>query len=282
MNLHATTSHNEGILPTAIVGTFQHNDYGLLKRIIQTSIEVGFKGFDTAPSYENQEYLGRALVECMKLYAVDREDLYVIDKIDAWQMQETRGRIEPYVDDALRKLRVDYLDVLLIHWPFPQYFTETWKTCIDVYRKGKAKAIGVCNVRERHVFNLMEATGFKPHVVQIERHPLNTSESILKFNQERHIITQAYSPVARMMPALANSELIRDIAEKYQRTKGQIIMRWHIDTGAIPVFMTRKTERLKEYSKIVEFELDSEDVFAISSLNIDYKIFLESMACPGF
>jgi diketogulonate reductase-like aldo/keto reductase len=282
MNMPSQELYNQTSMPALIVGTFGHNDHGLLSRIIRNSIALGYRGFDTAPSYRNQEALGCVLNECLDSFSLAREEVFVSDKIDAWQMQESNGHIEKHVDRALGKSGLHYLDLLLIHWPFPAYVVKTWRSFVKVLSKGKVRAIGVCNVRERHLLELIEQTGVIPHVVQVERHPLNTFSEMIRLNRRLNIITQAYSPVARMLPALANSGTLLGIARRYQKTQGQIVMRWHIDTGTVPVFMTKKVERLREYSQIFDFHLEGEDIDAISSLNINHKIWLESKGCPGF
>jgi diketogulonate reductase-like aldo/keto reductase len=282
MALPAIQLSNNTQMPSVIVGTFQHRDYSLLKTIVGVSLRNGFAGFDTAPSYQNEAVLGKVLSECMAELSVERKNIYLIDKIDGWQMQQTKGNVEAFVDDALHKLRTDYVDLLLIHWPFPDFFLKTWECFVDLCGRGKARSIGVCNVRNRHLSQLINESGFKPHAVQIERHPLRTAEDILQFNKENGIVTQAYSPVCRMMPDLADSDILNRLSDKYSRSKGQIIMRWHIDTGSVPVFMTQKAGRIKEYAELFDFHLEAQDIHCISGMNADYKLFLESTACPGF
>ena len=269
-------------MPQLVMGTFQHGNRSTLKNLITSALRLGYYGFDTAPSYQNEEVLGSIFKELIEGGEVTREGVFLIDKIDGWQMQKSRGHITDYLEEALTKLKVNYLDLLLIHWPFPDYLNETWKSFIEVYNSGRVRAIGLCNVRERHLLPLVEQTGFTPHVIQVERHPLNTLSSLVSLNQELGAVTQAYSPICRMIDKISTSAVITTLAEKYGRSAGQVIMRWHIDSKVVPVFMTKRKARLEEYLGIFNFRLDAHDVELISSLNENYKLFLESRGCPGF
>jgi diketogulonate reductase-like aldo/keto reductase len=269
-------------MPVMIMGTFQHTSYKQLREIVRTGIEHGFNGFDTAYDYGNEADLGSILQECRGEFSLQREDLYLVDKIDIWQMAQNNGEVSRQIDEALQKLNTEYLDLLLIHWPLPGYFEKTWETFIDIYNQGKAKAIGVSNVRMRHLLQLVESTGFKPHVVQNERHPLRSDSEVFGYNQSNGIVLQAYSPVCRMIEPISNSGVLKNIAKKYGKTPGQVIMRWHIDTGSVPVFMTQKTKRIKEYAGVFSFALDKNETDIISSLDMNYKMTPESLICPGF
>ena len=282
MEIPTVTMQNGIKMPSMVVGTFEHREKRHLDVLIRNAVDLGFRAFDTAPSYRNEAVLGEIFDCLIEEGKVRREELFIIDKIDGWQMYQEGGNVVSAVRDALSKLRLDYLDLLLIHWPFPEYFSRTWESFVEIYRSGAAKAIGVCNVRERHLLSLVEETNFMPHVVQIERHPLNTVAGLIGLNQKFGILSQAYSPVCRMIDRIASSSVLVEISQKHSRSVGQIIMRWHIDTGVVPVFMTTKAKRLEEYARVFEFHLGDGDVERISALNKNYKIFLESWGCPGF
>jgi methylglyoxal/glyoxal reductase len=282
MEIPSVNMRNRVKMPSMVVGTFEHREKQHLDALIRNAVDLGFRAFDTAPSYKNEAVLGEIFEELIGDGKVRREDLFIIDKIDGWQMHQGGGNVVSSVKDALSKLRLEYLDLLLIHWPFPEYFSRTWESFVEIYCSGVAKAIGVCNVRERHLLSLVEETDFVPHVVQIERHPLNTVPGLLGLNQKLGILSQVYSPVCRMIDRIASSSVLVEISQKHSRSVGQVIMRWHIDTGVVPVFMTTKASRLEEYARVFEFQLDDADVERISALNRNYKIFLESWGCPGF
>lgn len=261
-------------------GVSSSKDYAGLKSVVQAALDSGIYSFDTAPSYHTEEILGRVLRETSEERNICRESLFIQTKIDAWQMQESDGNIERYVESALADMQLDYFDSLLIHWPVPEYFDRTWQSFIGLREKGIARKIGICNVRLRHLLKYKELD-FPPEVIQIERNPLRTCEAEINFCHQHEMEVQAYSPLCKMNSRLRYSEILKELSEKYGRSRGQIILRWHLDTGVTPCFTSTKPGRIREYAELVDFELSEEDVRRISSLNLDYKMYLESWACPG-
>lgn len=274
-------TYNNIEIPTIIAGTFKHRNSEALQKIVKSCLENGIIGFDTAPSYHTEKLLGKILLECLSELQMSRQELFISTKIDAWQMQESGGKIEVYVEKVLKEMGFDYLDQLLIHWPIVEYFERTWSSFQDLHKAGIVRVIGISNVRERHILKIMDSD-IKPMVVQNERHPLRNDKNVLEFCKENEIVYEAYSPVGQMMPSIRDSLILNRLAQKYDKSVGQVIMRWHFDTGSIPVFKTTKPERVKEYVELSSFSLDQSAVTAIDSMDIDYKLFLESVGCPGF
>lgn len=269
-------------LPTMVAGTFGYRTSSELLRLLRDSLEFGFNHFDTAPSYSNHTQLGEALSTLFSSGEVKREDVFLSDKIDGWQMQEAKGKVADHVTNALRSLKTDYIDLLLIHWPFPSFLVETWQSLEELQQRGVAKEIGVCNVEMRHLNRIAENAKTHPDFVQIERHPLNQASEVSNFCLNRRIALQAYSPVCRMAPKIAESPTLQSIASTHGRSLGQVIMRWHLQCGVSPVFMTTKRERLAEYRQTYDFTLSQDEMGHINAMNEDYKLFLPSRACPGF
>lgn len=255
--------------------------YEDLRQVIDAAVTGGIRRFDTAPSYGTEEVLGKALYELSQRYGVSRDDLWVQTKIDPWQMQEKNGDIREYVEIVLKKLRLDYLNALLIHWPVPEYFDNTWDAFIQLRDVGLAKEIGVCNVRVRQLNRMQKRTEL-PQIVQIERNPLRTCEGELEFCRDNHIEVQAYSPLCKMDDRIKNSEALKVIAEQTGKNIGQVVLRWHIDTGVYPIFTSKKCSRIREYCELDDFSLIEEQISQISALNANYKMYLESCICPGF
>lgn len=250
-----------------------------LYNIVKIALVNGIRYFDTAPSYKTEKLLGMVLHTCMKEMEIQRENLFIQTKIDAWQMQD--GNIEKFVDDVLRDMKIDYLDSLLIHWPLPEYMDETWYKIAQLKKKAKTKNIGICNIRIRQL-NEYEKYDVKPDIVQIERHPLRTCQKEIDYCHANDILVQTYSPLCKMHSKLKESGLIKGIAERKRRSIGQVILRWHIDTGVCPIFTSTKLSCIEEYSRIFDFSLNEKEVGQISSLNENYKMYLESIAAPGF
>ena len=268
-------------IPPIIFGTFQYKSLDELSPMIRSAYENGIVGFDTSPSYNTEEILGSALSKLCSSVGIQRNRLLIQDKVDGWQMEESKGRIANYVKHSIAKLRSEYIDVLFIHWPFPEYLAETWQTFAELKKAGYIKKIGLSNVRRRHVEKLLRETGIMPDAIQIERHPLRICKEDVEYFKKEGIIVEAYSPVCRMDKRLVESKLLNEIALKHSKTIGQVILRWHIDTGVVPVFMTKKDSRIIENVDIFNFSLSIEEVEKISSMDINYKIFVESVCCPG-
>lgn len=254
--------------------------YEALRPIVEQGIQSGITCFDTAPSYHTEKILGQILNECIRKSHLQREDIYIQTKIDAWQMQEMHGQIQKYVEYALMDMGFDYFDCLLIHWPIPEYFDETWRTFCQLRASGVVRKIGICNVR---MWNLKKLAAFNtlPEVIQIERHPLRICEKEIAFCKEYGMAVQAYSPLCKMPKRLVESRELDALAKKYHKSIGQIILRWHLDTGVSPIFTSTKPERIREYADIDDFRLTAEDIAVVSSHNENWKLYLEGMICPG-
>lgn len=263
-------------IPKIVIGTYQMPDQESMLRIVQCAVDVGITAFDTAPSYGTEAMLGNAL---SSIKNIQREDVFCSDKIDAIQMYE--GRIKEHVEQRLRLMHLGYFDLLLIHWPLRQYLDNTWKQLLALKEEGKVKAIGICNVRVRHLEDYANKS-IIPDFVQIERHPLNTCHEEVSYCHEHNIHIMAYSPLGRMLADIRKSETLKSIAESHGKTIGQVILRWHIDTGVIPVFGTRKEKRLKENTDLNDFSLSQDEISQIEEMNSNIKIFLESWGCPKY
>lgn len=250
-----------------------------LYNIVKAALCYGIYRYDTAPSYKTEKILGTALRTCMKEMDIKRENLFIQTKIDAWQMQN--GNIENFVDKVLCDMGIVYLDSLLVHWPVPEYMDETWYEISKLKEVSKVQKIGVCNVRIRQLYEY-EKYDIKPDIIQIERHPLRVCQEEIDYCHANNLSVQCYSPLCKMHPRFRENMVVRDIAEKYRKSVGQVILRWHIDTGVCPIFTSTKLSRIEEYSQIFDFSLSEEEICEISSLNENYKMYLESLAAPGF
>lgn len=269
------------MMPSLMLGTYQNNNYNELFNMVNTAVECGYTGFDTAPSYKTEDLLGKVIKECALSNGLSREDFFISDKIDAIQMQAGNGNIKPFIEDAISKMQVEYLDLLLIHWPVPEYIERTWDCMANLKESGLVKHIGMCNLRTRHL-EKYSSMGAPIEYLQIERHPLRICSSEMDYCQENNIQVMAYSPMCQMDERLKNNEILADLSDNYSKSIGQIILRWHLDSGSTPVFMSRKSNRVKENLDIFDFNLKKEEIESINSLNINYKLFLESWGCLGF
>lgn len=267
------------MLPLCL-GTFQQRDGIVLDKIVDKAILSGIRMFDTAPSYKTEKLLGEALHKSMIANHLTREELTLCDKIDGWQMQD--GNVKKHVKASLEKLGVDYFDFYLVHWPFSDYLVDTWLQLYKLKNEGIIKKIGLCNVRCHHIINLTESTGIKPDCIQIERHPLWNSNKEVCYCRQNGIKIMDYSPLCRMDERIVSSPELNELSKKYNKTISQIVLRWHLDTDCIPVFMTKKTRRIEEHTNIFDFTFQKDEIDMINGLDCHLKISLESWGCPGF
>ena len=247
--------------------------------IVSAAIEQQIKAFDTAPSYCTEEILGEVIAEKVRAGIITREEIFLQTKIDIPQMVE--GKIQKHVEMTLDEMKLKYIDSILIHWPLPDLLSDTFVQLQKIKGKGLVKYIGICNLNPRLLSDYFKHD-IIPDIIQIERNPLRICDKELEFCLQNGIILQAYSPLCKMNPELLENITLKKISYKYGKSIGQIILRWHIQTNVYPVFATKKTERIKEYSHIMDFKLTDEEILQISKLDKGYKRYLESWLCPGY
>ena len=267
-------------MPPIAMSTFGM-DYDQMRKQVLAGLKAGFRAFDTARDYSNEPVVGKVLEECLSEMGLKRDDVFITTKIG--NGQQKKGNIEDQIEISLNNLRTDYVDLWLMHWPFPGYYIETWKKMERVYGCCKARAIGLANPQVRHLEKLYASGINIPlHCVQFELHPLRTCKDIVAWCRSHGIAIQAYSPLCRMIPLLENSVTLQTIARDKGRSIGQIVLRWHYQKEQIPVFASRRPERAAENIDIFSFSLLPEEMKMIDALNQDYKFHLESVHCPGY
>jgi diketogulonate reductase-like aldo/keto reductase len=214
---------------------------------------------------------------------MSRSDIFLTTKIG--NSQQILGNISEEIELSLNNLKTEYVDLWLMHWPYPGYYKKTWSQMSDIYMTtDKVRTIGVANFRQRH-FNELLCTNdvLIPMVNQMEYHPLRTVVDLKNYMKENSIATQAYAPLCRLVDPLKNAPIFKELSYKYNKSIGQIILRWHIQQGDVmPIFKSYKTSRFKENIDIFDFELTREEMQMIFALNIDYKYHIESCNCPGY
>lgn len=267
-------------IPPIIMST-NWMDYPTMKKVVSAGLKIGFRAFDTARDYGNEHIVGKVLKECLAEQGLKREDIFITTKIG--NGQQRLGNISEQINISLKNLQTDYVDCWLMHWPYPNYYIDTYHKMEKVYQSGKVHAIGMANYHVRHFEKLWEA-GFDiaPHCVQFEHHPMRTADDIVAFCRAHNIVIQAYSPLCRMVDPIKNSPILKAIANRTGKSVGQIILRWHYQHQSIPCFKSVNIKRLEENFNIWNFELPIEDMEAINSMNCDYKYHIESASCPGF
>lgn len=270
-----------GVEMPPIVETTNWMNYPVMKELVTAGLKVGFRAFDTARDYGNEDVVGMVVKECLAEQGMKREDVFITTKIG--NSQQALGNIEEQIDISLKNLQTDYIDLWLMHWPYPEHYVDTWHKMEKVYKSGKVRAIGMANYRIRHFDHLFkEGIEIMPHCVQMELHPMRTAENIVAYLRERNIAIQAYSPLCRMIPKIRENEKLKEIAAAHNKSVAQVILRWHVQNKTVPVFKSLKATRLAENFNIFDFSLSDAEIDLVSSLNEDYKYHLESASCPGY
>jgi len=250
-----------GSIPQLGLGTWPLDDAEVEKAIVAAA-EIGYRHVDTAVKYGNEVGVGRGLARS----GVAREDWFVTTKLDGTYQGEDRAVAG--LDDSLARLGLDYVDLLLIHWPLPQrdQYVSTWETFIRLREAGKARAIGVSNFKPAHIDRLISETGTTPAVNQIQLSPAIPRREQRAYDSDHSIVTESWSPIGGTGDLLGDPVIAR-LAEKHDRTPGQIVLRWHVQNGLVAIPKSRNPERMAQNLAVFDFELDSDDLSALDTLD---------------
>ncbi len=225
------------------------------------AVEAGYRHFDTAQIYGNEQYLAEGL----EAAALERKDAFITTKISIHNF----ARVERSLEGSLSKLETDYVDLLLLHYPVTGLRSSAWKHLEAANRDGRARAIGVSNYTVRHLRQLLDRCAIKPAVNQVELHVFLQQPELLAYCEEQGIVVQAYSPLAHGNGL--DNPVLKDIAAKHDRTTAQIMLRWCLEVGTVPLPKSATPERIKENIGIFDFELDVHDMQQLQKLDCDYR-----------
>jgi methylglyoxal/glyoxal reductase len=263
-----TTLYNGVKMPWFGLGVFKVEEGPELVNAVKFAIKQGYRSIDTAAIYGNEESVGRAIREAMTEYGIKRDELFITSKV--WNSDlGYESAIKAY-ETSLRKLGLDYLDLYLIHWPVEDKYVEAWRALETIYKEGKLKAIGVSNFQVHHLEKIMQEAEMKPMVNQVEYHPRLTQHEIKAFCGQHGIQFEAWSPL--MQGQLFDNPLLKNLANKYNKTVAQVILRWDLQNGVVTIPKSTKEHRIMENSSIFDFELTTEDMDRISSLNENHRV----------
>lgn len=230
------------------------------------SFQLGFSLLDYSASYGNGELIGKAI----KKSGIDRRELFLTTRVS--NLQQREGTIKESLLQQLEGFGTDYVDLFMFHWPVTDYYLDTWKEMVNLYNAGYCRAIGVANCHPHHIEQLVKATGFVPMVNQVEIHPLFTQKELINYCRSKNIVVEGYTAIARFDDRLMRLPLLHHIARKYNKTVVQVILRWHIQTGVIPIVRSMNKKRQLENISIFDFELSMEEMNAINGININSRL----------
>ncbi len=253
---------NNGIkMPQLGFGVFQVGNEETTEAV-SNAIKVGYTSIDTAMIYQNEEGVSQAI----KLAEKKREDLFITTKV--WNTDHGFENTLAAFDKSMERLGLDYLDLYLIHWPTPKYdeYIDSYRALEKLYKDGRVRAIGVCNFEIEHLERLLNETEIKPVLNQVECHPYLAQNELKAFCKKHDIFVEAWSPLERGGNVLKD-EVILKIAENYNKTAAQIVLRWHLQNETIVIPKTITLSRMEENINVFDFELSKEDMEAIDKLD---------------
>lgn len=266
-SLNDTYQLNDGQkIPILGFGTWQMPNDQHTADMVQLAIETGYRHIDTATNYGNEEAVGRGI----KASGIKRDDLYLTTKL--MNPDHSYDLAKAAIDKSLQLLEVDYVDLYLIHWPVPIKYKETWQEANaeawqameEAQEAGKIKSLGVSNFWKEHMDELLKTAKVKPAVNQIYLNPSDMQPEVVAMNKEYGILTEAYSPLGT--GRIFEIEELQEIAEKYGKTVAQVVLRWSLQHGFLPLPKTETPARVKENADLFDFELSKADMDLIDGL----------------
>ena len=250
-------------IPEIGFGTWHIKDEKELEFSIKTAVENGYTHIDTASKYKNEELIGNTIEK----YNIPREKLFITSKL--WNEDKGYDNTIKAFQETLDRLKTDYLDLYLIHWPmtadnWEELNAETWRAFEDLYKMGKVKAIGVSNFMIQHMESLRKTANIFPMVDQIEFHPGMMQKEIFEYCRNNNIVVEAWSPLGsgRML----DNEDLKRIADKYKKSVAQICVRWCVQNNVIPLPKSTHLERIKDNIDIYDFIISDEDMEYINNM----------------
>lgn len=258
---------NNGVkMPILGFGVYQVDDLEECERCVSDAIDVGYRSIDTAQAYGNEEAVGRAI----RKSGVPREELFVTTKV--WITNAGYANAKKSVDESLEKLQLDYLDLLLIHQPFNDYY-GTYRAMEDLYNEGKLRAIGVSNFYPDRLIDLIQFNKVVPAVNQVETHPFNQQKKAQDIMNKHGVQIESWGPFAEGKNGMFTNETLKTIGEKYNKSNAQVALRYLIQKGVVVIPKTVNKDRMEENFDVFDFELTKEDMDAIAALDQGESLF---------
>lgn len=257
---------NNKEIPSIGFGTWKLKNNDSTIEVIKTAIKIGYRHFDTAFAYGNEEKVGVGIKDAN----IDRNELFITGKL--WNADRGYDNIINACKRTIKNLDCEYLDLYLIHWPasialYPNWSeinNETWKAFEYLYKEGLVKAIGVCNFKVHHLEELIKEASILPMVNQIEFHPGFMQKEILEYCKEKNILVEAWSPLAS--GKVFKNELLNEIAKKYNVSISQLCIKWCLQNGVLPLPKSKTEERMIENINLPDFTIDESDMNKINNM----------------
>lgn len=267
------TLHNGVEIPQLGFGVFQMTDAEVEQSVVD-ALQTGYRLIDTAQSYQNEAAVGRGI----KRSGVPREEIFVTTKL--WIANATYEKANVAYQRSLEKLGLDYVDLYLIHQPYNDIF-GAWRAMEELYEAGKVKYIGVSNFTNAKIVDFVTNNKIAPMVNQIETHPFNQQVEARNILDEYDIVHEGWAPFAEGRQDLFTNETLADSAKAHGKSVGQVVLRWNIQRGVVAIPKSTRRERIIENFDIFDFELSSDEMDVIASLDENKGLFVNHDD-PGF
>lgn len=246
-------------MPKAGFGVFQIPQ-DQTKDVVLKAIDAGYRLFDTATAYFNEKELGEAIRES----GIPRDEFFITSKL--WLTDTGYEATQKAIDDSLKRLGMDYMDLYLIHQPFGDIF-GSWRAMVVAYKAGKIRAIGTANFQPDHLENLIQFQDFKPMLNQVETNPFNQQIEFHKLMEDENVVHEAWAPFAEGHNGIFQNPTLTKIGEKYGKNVGQVILRWLLQRDIVSLSKTVHEDRMKGNIDIFDFELTADEMKQIASLD---------------
>ena len=251
-------------MPYLGLGVFQSREGSEVINAITYALDAGYRHIDTAAIYQNERGVGQAV----RNYPIDRKEVFITSKV--WNSDQGYDSTIKAFNASMEKLNLDYLDLFLVHWPVKGKYKETYKALETLYNEGKVRAIGVSNFLPHHIEDLMGSANIPPMVNQVEFHPYLVQPGLLNICKANNIGVEAWSPL--MQGKIFSIAELQLLAEKYQKTVAQIVLRWNLQKGVITIPKSVKKERIIENSNLFNFTLSADDMKLIDDLDRNQRV----------
>lgn len=233
---------------------------------VKSALCSGYRLLDYSSAYGDGYLIGTAI----RKSGISRENLYITTRVS--NTAQFNGTIRAEFMQCLNNMRVDYIDLLQFHWPVTGLYLDTWREMEKLKEEGFVKHLGVANCHQHHLEEIFKICKYRPEVGQFEIHPLFTQKPLIQYYKDNGILVEAYTPVARYDDRLVRLPLLKRLEKKYGKSFVQIILRWHVQNGVVPLVRAMNIEHQRENINIFDFELMSEDMEAIDSININSRL----------
>lgn len=265
VNIPSIPLNDGNAIPSVGLGLWRVTDEEATQ-IVREGVECGYRSLDTATLYGNEAGVGAGIREC----GLPREQLFIATKL--WNDSHGYDATMRAFDESMKRLRLEYLDLYLIHWPVAgsELYLDSWRAFIKLREEGRVRSIGVSNFLARHLRRVIETSGVTPAVNQIESHPYFKQSDLLEADREAGILTEVWAPLGRA--TVFTDPVITEIAGNHGKTPAQVVLRWHVERGVVAIPKTVRKERMLENIAVFDFSLTAGERAAIDAIDTVHRI----------